>query len=76
MERKNIHGGNIYKFAAAKGIVPSSVVDFSANINPLGMSAVAKKHCSQGLMVVFTIPIRARNHCGAWLPTYLVCRRI
>ncbi|WP_276625264.1 pyridoxal phosphate-dependent aminotransferase [Veillonella magna] len=49
MERKNIHGGNIYKFAAAKGIVPSSVVDFSANINPLGMSAVAKEALIAGV---------------------------
>lgn len=32
------HGGNIYEFAHAKSLHPSEVLDFSANINPLGMS--------------------------------------
>lgn len=36
--KKNVHGGNIYKFAAQKGISPDAVLDFSANINPLGLS--------------------------------------
>lgn len=32
------HGGNIYKFAKEKGISPSDIIDFSANINPFGTS--------------------------------------
>ena len=35
---KNTHGGNIYKVAAAHNIAPQDITDFSANINPLGMS--------------------------------------
>ncbi|BBU34473.1 pyridoxal phosphate-dependent aminotransferase [Veillonella nakazawae] len=33
-----IHGGNIFQFAHEQGIEPYEVVDFSANINPLGPS--------------------------------------
>lgn len=33
------HGGNIYTFAKQKKILPSSVIDFSANINPMGTSS-------------------------------------
>ena len=32
------HGGNVYALAAAKGIGPMEVRDYSANINPLGLS--------------------------------------
>ena len=34
----NIHGGNIFKFAHEQRIEPYEVIDFSANINPLGPS--------------------------------------
>ncbi|MFR6482425.1 MAG: hypothetical protein ACLUPK_03300 [Veillonella sp.] len=33
-----IHGGNIFQFAHEQRIEPYEVVDFSANINPLGPS--------------------------------------
>ena len=33
---KNGHGGNIWKLAAEAGIAPHDILDFSANINPLG----------------------------------------
>lgn len=32
------HGGNIYEFAEKHGIKKENVIDFSANINPLGLS--------------------------------------
>ena len=32
----DIHGGNIFKFAHEQRIEPYEVIDFSANINPLG----------------------------------------
>lgn len=35
---KNTHGGNIYKVATAHNVAPQDITDFSANINPLGMS--------------------------------------
>ena len=31
-----IHGGNIFQFAHEQRIEPYEVIDFSANINPLG----------------------------------------
>ena len=34
----NIHGGNIFQFAHEQRIEPHEVIDFSANINPLGPS--------------------------------------
>ena len=34
----NIHGGNIFQFAHEQQIEPYEVIDFSANINPLGPS--------------------------------------
>ena len=34
----NIHGGNIFQFAHEQRIEPYEVIDFSANINPLGAS--------------------------------------
>ena len=51
--KKNVHGGNIYKFAAQKGIAPDAIIDFSANINPLGLSpagAEAIAHNLDGLI--------------------------
>lgn len=36
---KSAHGGNIREAAALLGIAPNELLDFSANINPLGMPA-------------------------------------
>lgn len=48
---KNIHGGNIYKIARAHGVHPQDIIDFSANINPIGLSpkgeAALKAHLSE-----------------------------
>lgn len=37
------HGGNIYRIARQKGLLPDDIIDFSANINPLGYSPRIKK---------------------------------
>lgn len=37
------HGGNIFTTARTLGISPDSLIDFSASINPLGMSPMAHK---------------------------------
>lgn len=41
--RRYLHGGNIYAFASALGATPDEVLDFSASINPLGMSPQARQ---------------------------------
>ena len=37
------HGGNIFTVARTLGVVPGQVLDFSASINPLGMSPIVRK---------------------------------
>lgn len=39
----NTHGGNIYKLAKEMNIDPLEVIDFSANINPLGLNKQGEK---------------------------------
>ncbi|MBS4912763.1 MAG: pyridoxal phosphate-dependent class II aminotransferase [Veillonella sp.] len=39
----NQHGGNIYEFSAAHQVDEKHVLDFSANINPLGMSPLGRR---------------------------------
>ena len=39
MARSGQHGGNVLQMAARVGLDPALVLDFSANINPLGMPA-------------------------------------
>ena len=50
MENKiSLHGGNIYKEAERQGIAPSDILDFSANINPLGIPPGLRKHLINNL---------------------------
>ncbi len=37
------HGGNIFTVARTLGVTPDQILDFSASINPLGMSPMARK---------------------------------
>lgn len=41
--QKHIHGGNIYKASEKYGINADDILDFSANINPLGLPEALKK---------------------------------
>lgn len=38
-----VHGGNILEMAEKYKIEPKNIIDFSANINPLGLSGEIKK---------------------------------
>lgn len=42
MAKSGQHGGNVLQMATQYGLDPASVIDFSANINPLGMPASLK----------------------------------
>lgn len=44
-----VHGGNIYEISRQFAIREEDIVDFSANINPLGISALAKENIVEGL---------------------------
>ncbi|MSN24738.1 MAG: threonine-phosphate decarboxylase [Geobacter sp.] len=37
------HGGNIFTVARAMGVTPDAITDFSASINPLGISPMVRK---------------------------------
>ena len=37
------HGGNVFTVARTLGVTPDQIIDFSASINPLGMSAMVRK---------------------------------
>jgi len=37
------HGGNVFDIARRTGIDPASITDFSASINPLGLSPIVRK---------------------------------
>lgn len=50
------HGGNIKEAAARHGIMPDEIIDFSASINPLGMSERARKAVIKGLDSVLHYP--------------------
>jgi len=56
VERK--HGGDIYQIARESGITPDDIIDFSANINPLGYSARAKNFFADIENLVINYPDR------------------
>ena len=52
-----IHGGNIYEIAERHRLDPAQIIDFSASINPLGLSPRAKKKVlKEGLAAVLHYP--------------------
>ncbi len=53
---KVIHGGNREKVAAKIGISPTKMIDFSANINPLGLSPTLRQSLIQALDQVSYYP--------------------
>ncbi len=51
------HDGDIYEVAARQGLDPAKIIDFSASINPLGLSPRAKKKLGkEGLAAVLHYP--------------------
>jgi len=51
-----IHGGNIYEIAKGLGLNPEEIIDFSASINPLGLSKKAEKKLRDSLSAVLHYP--------------------
>ncbi len=50
------HGGNVYKAAVELGLSKDKIVDFSANINPFGLSKKGKKAIKRGLKNILNYP--------------------
>ena len=49
MRVDHTHGGNIREVAKRYGLRPEDIIDFSASINPLGMSEKARKAVVEGI---------------------------
>jgi threonine-phosphate decarboxylase len=50
------HGGEIWKASMELGVVPDQLLDFSANVNPLGCSPLAKRAVKRSLGLVSFYP--------------------
>src|SRR5208337_637819 len=50
------HGGEIWKASMELGVVPNKLLDFSANVNPLGCSPLAKMAVKRSLGLVSFYP--------------------
>ena len=49
MSRSYDHGGNIFTIARTLGVTPDQIHDFSASINPLGMSPLVRRALSSSI---------------------------
>jgi len=58
---KDQHGGDIWSVAQASGTSPEAIIDFSASINPLGLSkaAVIAMEKGKGLLTAYPDPYAA-----------------
>ncbi|MBI5026128.1 MAG: threonine-phosphate decarboxylase [Nitrospirae bacterium] len=56
MRSSDLHGGNIYKFAEELGIDERKIMDFSASINPLGVSKNAKAEIRNHMKYLHNYP--------------------
>ena len=50
------HGGNIIEAAVVMGVDANSLIDFSANINPLGMPDSLKRAITENLAIAERYP--------------------
>ena len=51
-----VHGGEVFRLAAAAGVEPEKLVDFSANINPLGLPPKVFKALQRALCNLANYP--------------------
>ncbi|HEX3032072.1 MAG TPA: threonine-phosphate decarboxylase CobD [Bacillota bacterium] len=56
MQIKHIHGGNLWAAADQNGLSPREMMDFSANINPLGASTAAVEGIITNLDTIIHYP--------------------
>lgn len=65
------HGGNIGKSAHSYNLKEGGIIDFSSNINPLGISSRIKRAIKQGINALSNYPdpesLAAREALSSWL---------
>ncbi|VFS28496.1 Threonine-phosphate decarboxylase [Serratia liquefaciens] len=72
---KSAHGGNIREAAALLGIAPGELLDFSANINPLGcLPRSGRRSLTTQAAPNATLTSSINSCIRRWLPT-ISCRR-
>jgi threonine-phosphate decarboxylase len=69
---QNIHGGTIYTIARDMGVTTEQLIDFSANINPLGFSPRVKKALLQQERMILHYPDRGAYDLVCQLACYHV----
>lgn len=71
--KEHFHGSDLEKIEAVYGIPKESIISFSSNVNPLGISDNLKKHLAENLDVITTYPDREytslRNSIAAYTGT-------
>jgi threonine-phosphate decarboxylase len=53
---KDTHGGDIWQASTLTGIPPGDIIDFSANVNPLGPSPTATEALKEALGMIRAYP--------------------
>lgn len=70
MSIMDLHGGNIGEVSEEYGLIPEKVVDFSANINPLGLPPAVRKSICRNLNILSHYP---DYRCKAFKDTAAGC---
>ncbi len=55
------HGGNVFTVARSLGITPDQIIDFSASINPLGMSPLVREAMIRSIDSLIHYPDTSHN---------------
>ncbi len=66
-----LHGGDLDSISHAYGITRSEIIDFSGNINPLGISPLAKTEIANNLDLISTYPDRNYNSLRRGIAEYV-----
>lgn len=66
-----LHGGDLDAISNAYGIRRSEIIDFSGNINPLGISPLAKEEIANNLDLISTYPDRNYNSLRQSISNYV-----
>lgn len=68
------HGANLYELSEKYDFSKEELIDFSSNINPLGVSEIAKKHLIKNIDLVSIYPDTNYNSLKKSISNYCNCR--